>query len=92
MYLKSHLRDPPLGMRLGGLSQARHRIDHLKMFSVPAVSTRLESPVGRDIIPGQNQQACVDDLYRPVIASNFHRLEPIVPLRSRRPAKADLAI
>ena len=92
MYLKSRLRDPPLGMRLGGLVQARHRIDHRTRFSVPAVSTRLESPADRDMTPGPNQQACVDDLHRPVIASNFHRLEPIVPLRSRRPAKADLAI
>ncbi|KAF8854489.1 hypothetical protein BDZ45DRAFT_747511 [Acephala macrosclerotiorum] len=28
----------------------------------------------------------------PVVASNFHRLEPIVPLRNQRPAKASLAI
>ena len=30
--------------------------------------------------------------FRPVIASNFHRLEPIVPLRSQQPAKAGWAI
>ncbi|THC87407.1 hypothetical protein EYZ11_013146 [Aspergillus tanneri] len=28
----------------------------------------------------------------PVIAAHFHRLEPIVPLRSQRPANADRAI
>lgn len=37
-------------------------------------------------------QACDASLGQPVIASNFHRLEPIVPLRSRRTAKAIRAI
>jgi hypothetical protein len=39
-------------------------------------------------------QACDSSEHngQPVIASNFLRLEPKVPLRSRRPAKAGLAI
>ncbi len=75
---------PPLCMRWDDSERVRHRVDVKSspyQWCEPWANALDQCAYGAIIF----EQAC-EKGFRPVIASNFHRLEPIVPLRSRRPA------